>query len=190
MPTYDFQCQSETCGKVVEKILPIAQRNEPGPCACGAGLERVYLTTRQSEAQRFDPIVVHVNPLTGEYRIPGAGDARVPAGYERRELGTIREIERFERHANKIERGKSDMHATREQNYIDHLQKDRRSELRQAMQRMTPFGRDLARLAMARNDARRPQTQDCGVHFEILHNDRSNRSEHRDVRTGWKRGRD
>jgi hypothetical protein len=190
MPTYDFKCTSAECEKVVEKILPIAARNEPGPCECGGALERVYLTPRQSDAQRFDPIVVHVDPRTGEYRIPGAGDARCPEGYERQELRTIRDIEKFERHANRIERGKSDLHAIREKSYIEHLQHERRGELREAMKGMSNFGRDLARVAMARNDARIPTAHDCGVHFEILHNDRSNRDEHRDVRTGWKRGRD
>ncbi|MGE0377245.1 MAG: zinc ribbon domain-containing protein [Planctomycetaceae bacterium] len=190
MPTYDFQCQKEGCGRTVEKILSVADRHNSGPCPeCGSDMERIYISRREA-AQRFDPIVVHVDPKTGAFRVPGAGDARVPDGFERRELRTIREIEKFESQANRYERSRSDMAAHRENMREDAVMGPNRSDLRRMMQHMSPAGRDLARVAMEQNAKRRRQAYDCGVHFEVLHQDRSNREEHRDVRTNWKRGRD
>lgn len=34
MPTYEFKC--DKCGKVFERILPIAQRNDHQDCDCGS----------------------------------------------------------------------------------------------------------------------------------------------------------
>jgi hypothetical protein len=45
-------------------------------------------------------VMVHVDPATGKVRYPGQHSARLPAGYERVYLRSLREVESFEKQHN------------------------------------------------------------------------------------------
>ena len=184
MPTYDFCCQY--CGEVVERVLTIAERNNPGKCVCGGAFERMY-TSRKEFAHHFDPVVVHYNPKTGQYRIPGAAHTKVPRGFERQELHTISEVRKVQGQINASEYRKVQERIEREHAGIDAIEQRERPALRAAMAHMTPFGREFARYAMDRGNANRPKSYDPGVHLDAFEYDSSNRSPEYDGRRDRRR---
>lgn len=50
-----------------------------------------------STSGSMDPVVVHHNKVTGEFQFPGRTDDAVPRGYDRVEIKSMREYERFRR---------------------------------------------------------------------------------------------
>lgn len=185
MPLYDFQCLDETCGRVFERLLRLCEYDDPQACpSCGGTSHKVLLPSGVN-ASHFDPVVIHRN-AKGEYRYPGSADAPVPAGFEKVELRTFAEIDQFSRTVNQQERRKIDEQVSREQYAIDQVESRLRPELRAAMQRMTPAQRAFAQIAIARNNANRPQTRDANFFLEAREYDGSNRDAYRDVRSGWK----
>jgi len=80
------------------------------------------------------------------------------------------------------------MQAGQEQHYAQ-TRAQTRSELRAAMERMSPRGRDLARAAMAYTDSRPRRKEFVEGFFHATEYDASNRDKRRDAETGWK-GRD
>lgn len=140
---------------------------------------------RGRDAQPIDPVVVH-RAKDGTYRYPGSADAPVPSGYERIELRTLAEVDRFTKTVNQHERELIDQHVIHEEVLLQMNEARNRSDLRMAMQSMTPAQRAFARIAIERNNAHRPRAYDPGFHLEVREMDASNREAHRDVRTGWK----
>src|SRR5262245_28429608 len=67
-------------------------------------------------AQSFEPVVVHVDK-DGNVRFPGRADAKVPKGYEKRELTTVREVRKFEGQMNERERRKWSQHLENEERF-------------------------------------------------------------------------
>ncbi len=194
-----YRCEEPAIGCV--EGLPVCFEHKPVPCEkcgrlvligmypmCGRGGASDHGWMRDSPAQRFDPIVVHYNPVTKQYRFPGAGDAPAPKGFERQELRNFSEVRRFQKRWNESERKRVERVVYSDLARIDAIDAQNRPELRQAMQHMSPYQRDFAEVAMRANDARRPKMFDPGVHIEAMEFDASNRDEHRDARTGW-RGR-
>lgn len=146
---------------------------------------RAAFGTYNYRAQRFDPVVVHVDKQ-GNIRFPGHADAACPAGYERRELRTVNEVRSFERHVNLKDRVEWEQRqAIREQQFSEQQSANRR-ELRSAMERMSQRGRDFAELAMRRNNDRKKAQFHDGFFVEAFSQDSSNRDAYRDERTGWK----
>jgi hypothetical protein len=143
------------------------------------------LLPNDSSRHFSDPVVVHVS-ADGAYRFPGSSNARVPKGFEKRELRTIREIEKFERDVNCKVHAEARQHQEKEQQQVAEIRAHLRGELRQRMQSMSQLGRDFANLAMMLNDQRRSKPTDPGFHVQVLHYDQSNREAHRDKETGWK----
>jgi hypothetical protein len=183
MPLYEY---SDTNGHVVELVLPIADRQNPGPCPeCGAPLERVFLS-RQQRAQRFQPIVLHVSP-EGEFSFPMHEHAPVPEGFERREIRSFSEADQILRRVNAAERRKVEEHVESRQAELEYMESVNRSDLRRAMSSMSPKGRAFATLAMAVNDAKpRPRSFDPNILLEVREYDSSNREPQRDALTSWK----
>jgi hypothetical protein len=182
---YHYDCPEHG---LFELILPLSEWDDKKACPqkdCGKIGEQVVLPARSS-GEFSVPIVVHV-AADGAIRFPGRGDARVPEGFERRELRTIREIEHFERQMNARLRSESDRHNSNEERHFSEIKAQQRSELRQRMQGMSEQGRDFARFAMRLNDSRKRKQTECGFHVEVLHFDQSNREAHSDDRTNWKR---
>jgi hypothetical protein len=142
----------------------------------------------EQAAQHFDPVVYHVN-AKGEVRFPGATDAPVPVGYERRELRTIGEVRRFQARVNAAENSKIRQQVERECAWLETVEAKNRSDLRAAMAQMSPAGRAFAEVALAQHNQRRPTSGEAGFYVEPFENDASNREAYRDARTKWQRRR-
>lgn len=125
-------------------------------------------------AQSIDPVTVHFNPKTGEYRYPGSADARMPPGYVRQDLRTFGEIDSAVRRMNAVEARKADQTLCREQQRIEHLERGR-GDLRMAMQSMPAIARDYARYAIDTNNSRRPKAHTPNLYHEAREFSASNR---------------
>jgi hypothetical protein len=111
--------------------------------------------------------------------------ARVPEGFERVELRTLSEIESFERKMNKKFSSEAAQHNDSEEVFFGKMKDKARSDLRQAMQQMSPAGRAFAEFAIAFNNQRPRKTSEVGFHLNILHYDSANREPYRPGR-GYK----
>lgn len=179
---YVYECEKHGD---FELILPLRKWDDHKPCPkCKKSSQQVH-RPQAGRNEFVNPIVVHV-AADGAVRFPGRADARLPKGFARRELKTIREVERFERQMNTKLRDEAEQHNQREHEHFEAIRKRNRSELRQAMQRMSPLGRDFAQLAMRINDERKRKSSEVGFHCVILHND-SAKEPWIDKETGWKR---
>lgn len=186
MPIYSFSCVNE---HIVEKILTIAERTNPGPCPeCGRILERRYLSRAEERAQRFEPIVYFESP-DGRFSFPGRSDAKCPEGFETKRVCTFREYEQFSRKVNQIERGKIERQVEAEQEWLEHQEATNRRDLRSAMEHMSPAWRAFARRAMeaSNNNPNRPKVRDPNFYVEVFEHDQSNRESFVDERNGWRR---
>lgn len=165
-----------SCGRFVQMGMWPTCRNNPDDHGWAIA----------SNAQRFDPVVIHFNPKTNDYRFPGSTDAKVPAGFMKQELRTSHEVRKFESRFNAQESAKIGQSVAMRHYQTQMRQRDRRAALRQQMQHMSPFGRDFARVAMEQNDNKRPRSFDPNFHIEAFSFDRSNRDAQVDRSTGWK----
>jgi hypothetical protein len=183
VPQYHFECGEHGLFAVTCRL---AEWSDTKPCpACTKPSEQVVLP--QGEYGTLPvPIVVHVS-ATGRFRFPGAADAKAPRGFERVELKTISEVEKFERRVNHQLREEARDHQENEEKFFGKVKAELRGELRHAMKNMSPLGRDFARFVMALNDRKKRKPTEAGFYCDILHNDQSNREAHVDERTGWKR---
>jgi putative FmdB family regulatory protein len=182
MPQYQYECEKHG---LFEVNCRLAAYDDHKPCPkCKKSSEQVLLP---ASAHTFfeTPIVVHV-AKDGSFRCPGSTNAKCPAGYERRELRTVRDVTNFERNCNARLRSEAGRHQENEERFYAQVKGKLRSELRQEMQHFSNFGRDFARLVMAANDARSRRVKDAGFHVEVLHFDQSSRAPHRDSETGWR----
>lgn len=141
--------------------------------------------TRARLSQTFDPVVIH-RDAAGNVRFPASPDSPVPSGFAKVELRTVHEVRKFEREVNGKERARWDEHRERVARAAEESTRARRSELLDAMQHMSPYGRDFARQAMDANDRKSAGSYDAGFHIEAFSQDSSNRAPHRDERTGWR----
>lgn len=125
------------------------------------------------------PVVIHVD-RGGAVRFPGNSDAKVPKGFNKVELRTIPEIEKFEREMNRKFHAEAEQHHENEARVFGEIRAQLRSELRQRMQTMSALGRDFARAAMEANDRRPRKSSDTGFHLQVLHFNASNREPFRE----------
>ncbi|SRR6266478_7672339 len=184
MPIYCYEC--ETHGRF-EISCRLADWDDHKKCpqeGCDALCEQVLTPSRGTGT--IPTIIVHVS-ADGSYRFPGSPTARVPQGFQKKELRTIREVEQLERDVNRTLHSEARQHQENEERHFAAIKEKLRSDLRQAMQSMSPQGRDFARFAMERNNQRSRKKTEVGFHVEILHLDRSNREPYCDAPTGWKR---
>jgi hypothetical protein len=197
MPKYTFLCPVH--GEF-EVTVPISDHKDHWPCpwngdtevggikiltlSCKETTEQTYTPSRPKD-WAIKPIVVHVGE-GGAFRFPAHENAPVPKGFNRVELKSISEIESFERKANQRLTAEASIHLEREEQHFAKLQEKLRSELRQRMQTMSPFGRDFAQFVIDQNNKRGRKKSDVGFHVDILHNDSSNREPYRDEQTKWK----
>lgn len=186
MPLYDHRCPEghlfEVFGKFEAKTIPCRVDD------CALPAERILVSLSgvgEYRAQSIEPVVVH-QAKDGTYRLPGAADAHVPDGYQKVELRTIPEIQRFERAMNTQLRVEAEQVHERRHGITEAELKERHAALRQEMAHMTPFGRDFARLAIERANHGRVRNTDPGFYVEALHFNQSNQEVHRDERTDWR----
>jgi hypothetical protein len=190
LPLFDWLCKS---GHYFEHALTLSEYRDIIPCQhknkrgkkCTKKATRQYFTQGQARAQRFDPIVVHVDK-DGNTRFPGRSDAKMPAGYERLELRTISEARAFERRYCQKLRDEHEVRDNERRQQFAINQAESRAELRAAMQHMSPKGRDFAQFAMERNNAKTRPSYEPNGYFECLEYDSSNRAAHNDAQTNWK----
>lgn len=182
MPLIDVRCAS---GHIHEVMRPLAMHPATPPCpTCAAPTEQIFLPPRTRHL--IDPVVVFRAP-DGSYRFPGdphgPGAARYAAhGYERVELRSAADVRRFESLMSKREYSRAARRVEAMQANREQRESITRSELRRLMPNMTAFGRQVARAAMARNDAKpRERAKDPGFHLEAFSYDHSNREESRDA---------
>jgi hypothetical protein len=117
----------------------------------------------------FQPVTVHVDKF-GNYRFPGRADARVPDGYQKKEMN-LYEARKFCKEMNHREQAKMGEHLSRVQMLYEEAQRENRASLRAAMQHMSPRERDFAMAAIEMGnsrDARAYYSTDCGFHIEGL----------------------
>lgn len=139
----------------------------------------------EAYAQRFAPVVVHVD-ATGNYRFPGRSDAKMPAGYEKVELRSLRDVRAFERQFNaKVKREFDQRHEVRQEQF-EARQSELRSELRDAMAHMSRKGREFAQFAIDRNNQRARKSYEPNGFFEAFEMDASNREGYSDRANEWK----
>lgn len=98
MPLYDYVCD---CGKVFESWNTVANC-DTSTCECGAAAKIAWLPRHQFRTafDASETTVVYMN-AQGEVNYPGRNDVPVPdrlrkQGFERVELRSLREVERFE----------------------------------------------------------------------------------------------
>lgn len=148
-------------------------------------------SARSSHAQGFDPIVVHVS-ADGSYRFPASTSAPVPEGYRALEIRTIQEADRITREVNTQE----DVKLREVQAQSDHNRSETRKRNRAFMDSrrdsLSPFTRqfmDRAREYQAIKDQERANSRprSTNFHMDVFAHDSSNREQHSDERTGWRR---
>jgi hypothetical protein len=200
----------------------MSERANPGTCpekmsadedlsvtsACGLPLERVYLS-REQNAQRFSPIVVH-QYADGTYSLPMSAHAPIPEGARKIELTTWRQADRVMAEVNAIERRKIEEHVANQQHWLNEAERQSRRDLDngfvhtffdeqgrsetrtiQGLRHMSPAGRAFAAFARMMNDRKaRPQMFDANAYIEVREFDRSNRDGYRDSATNWRTRRD
>ncbi len=183
MPLIDLKCLSESCGKVFEYYRPLAEWPRTPPCACGSPTEQAHLP--KAVQWTVDPVVVFKAP-DGSFRFPGDAHGLSAAqyakqGFERVEIRGAIEMRRFEQTMNRHDYAEAQRRVERKLEMREQREKHTRSILRGEMQRMTPFGRAVARAAMSQNDGKpKERAKDPGFHSEAYSMDRSNRETSRD----------
>lgn len=151
---------------------------------CGAATEQIHLP--RAVQYTVDPVVVYQAP-DGSFRFPGdtttlSTSKYDRAGFTRIELRSAADVRRFESHMNKRELSRAHRRVERMQEMRERRESASRSDLRHAMQRMSEYGRDVARATMRHNDGKeRLRARDAGFHVDAYSNDRSNREESRDA---------
>lgn len=182
IPAYSYECAKHG---IFELSLPLRKWSDRMPCPQCRKISEQVLLPQRGRGEFANPVVIHVDSK-GNYRFPGAPDAKCPPGFVKKELKTIRDIEHFERQFNAKLRSDSDRHHENEERAFAERRAQLRSELRQAMNHFSPAGRDFAQMAMRINDERKRKTTECGFHVTILHED-SRKNPWIDERTNWKK---
>ena len=95
----DWRCP---CGKEVLNAMAGEQDKRTCP-ECGLDMEQVWWKRPCGPAQWDDNTAVLVfQNADGQIRYPGRHDARLPSGYERVYLRSLREVDAFERQHNVV----------------------------------------------------------------------------------------
>lgn len=185
MPTYQYECPKH----YFEYICPMSERQDSMPCKvkrCKRIAQQVIRPSWQVQANRFDPVVVHVD-AKGNVRYPGNTKAPVPKGYERVELKTISDVRQFEKTVNRTMISDWQRHQEEKEQVRSQEVENNRRELRTMMESMSQRGRDFANYAMTHNNNRPRPRFDPNFHVEAFSMDKSNREPYNDSTTEWKR---
>ena len=173
MPLYDFTCEK---GHLFEHFLPLDRYRECPPCpieGCGAPTERAYLPQGHDAHAFANPVVVYQAP-DGSYRFPGATQGRMARqydqqGYRRVECHNAAEVRQLERSVNARERTRFHEATERQQRRVEDTEHERRQQFHHEMSRMSNLGRDVARAAIDRTNAKRKaRSDDAGFRVDAL----------------------
>lgn len=184
MPLIDLKCTSSPCAHTFEYQRPLAEWPATPPCSkCASPTIQMLFPSGRSTVEA---IIVFQAP-DGSFRFPGDAAGSQAAryqreGYTRLELRGAADVRRFETVMNKHEYSRAARRVEAKQQQRELRESHTRSALRNLMPRMTIFGRELAREAMRRNDAKpRESVKDANFHAEVYSYDRSNREGSRDA---------
>jgi hypothetical protein len=127
------------------------------------------------KAQSSNPTVYYRNKK-GQIYTPSNSDRPIPKrlanqGYEKVEIKTFRDRDRFYRDMNSQVSREHHDYAEREHQMYRNAEATNRSDLRALMNHMTPEGRDFAKFAMEQNDSRNSDRFNAGVHIDSWEND-------------------
>ena len=156
---------------------------------CAGPMHRIMLPSYQRAGNGFQPIVIHEGS-DGTFSFPMHESAPVRDGFIKREIRTFAEADAVMRKVNAVESRKVDERICNEQAWLEHTESVNRSDLRMRMQSMSPAGRRFAEFVMAQNDRKaRPKAFEPGCFIEVREQDASNREDHVDRMTNWRRRR-
>lgn len=181
----DVRCLAPDCGHLYPTMRPIADWPAVPPCEKCHSTDTEQAHLPPDARCYIDPIVVFQAP-DGSYRFPGDISGPMTAqyrrqGYQEVTLRSATDVRRFESHINAGQHETDERRCEQRQRMQELREATSRSDLRHAMKSMSRRNRDLAREAMAQNDAKpRPRPRDGGFHVEALSYDHSNRMESRD----------
>lgn len=181
MPNYDFICED---GHQFEKYIPLTEWKDKlridcehikhtasgTPFKCGKAAQQDFLP--RGVGCTIEPFVYYLN-AAGQVRIPGSSNLPTPPGHTRCEVTTLHELRKLEGRCSREEQSKLSNRKEYQEAMEQAETSENRRELRAAMEHMSPAGKEFARLAMERGNARRPPgySHDLGFHLGILHND-------------------
>jgi hypothetical protein len=169
---HDFECP---LGHITEHTVDtnVADwKNQP----CGICPENASLVFLSSRSRSFlDSKVVVYRDAGGHTIYPGSADEKMPdryskLGYERVEMD-FHTARRFQSSMNREEQLKMSHYLETLQRTHEEEHAQDRSDLRQAMQNMSPMGREFAQYVMDiqnSRDAKRYISSDPGFHNEAL----------------------
>lgn len=184
MTLIDVRCLAPDCGHVYPTMRPISDWPTVPPCEkCdSADTEQAHLPKRTQWSVK--PVIVFRAP-DGTCRFPGEADgmsARQYAamGYTEVSIRNATEMRSFEGRMNVEEQSRANQAFERKEQQRERSESARRSDLRDEMRKMTPYGRDLARAAMAQTNGVQRTAHQVGFHSEVYNVDRSNRDDSRD----------
>jgi hypothetical protein len=148
-------------------------------------------TIRSEWARRFQPLLVDVNHETGQVSYPGSVHDAVQAGYVRKSLETIHQIEEFCNARSAEETEKRREHFREEKTFWDERIRQRREFVRAEMVRQGFKGEGWDKICKAL-DARRERRyaeqmrREVRVFSDVIHYDASNRETYSGPETGWR----
>jgi hypothetical protein len=189
MPSYDFQCEA---GHYTEKFTRIADMPDSVICwhdvngsPCNLIAPRVFISPATArDAQPIDPIIVYRKD-DGGFIYPGDSSPRSYEGCERVELRTLGEVRRVTAEQDRLDYEHWERGRIADEQINGPMRRERRSALMNRLS--TQFGKDFARVAIERIDAKRAgKRYTPGNHYEVAEMDRSNREPSRNEQSGWK----
>lgn len=148
-------------------------------------------TVRSRAAAAFKPTVVFVNSK-GEYRFPPSSNSRPPAGFQRKELTTLREADSFIREVNMRERLKAEENAYNEKRFWSKVHSGNAEQLKErAKGFQTEEIRRYAERAIEKlRNYQGPRVADPNFYIEPIAYDSSNRESYCNQETGWRERKD
>lgn len=128
---------------------------------------------RHGNAARI-PAVVFFKNRQGQIYLPGRNDARLPPGYERHETTQPSEVRGLIKQMDTESRIQREQATFREEVTLGEERRQRRSDLFQRMGTMSNRGKDFARYAIERNNAKAKPEYRPGNHMIALEYNDSN----------------
>lgn len=181
MALIDITCSN---GHIHEVYRAAADWPKTPDCPdCASPTEQIHRPRQTTWS--VEPVVVF-KASDGTFRFPGDANGLSARNYEKQGLQRVEirgaaEMRHFESTMNKSEYSRASRAVERKHAMREMREKESRSTLRQAMQSMSAYGRDLARAAMAQNDAKgRERASEAGFVSEVYSMDRSSREASRD----------
>ena len=202
MPMIDYICSDIECSDYAERFFHPSSVPDTIPCVeCGQDMKITYapsiaMRRPRSNALHFDPVVVHRRyndeKKDYDYSFPSRNNELPDAGYERVEMNSIKEVDRFCRVMGNREKETRQFNITAEKQYWDDRTKERREKADTEMKRRgitSSRAGDMARQYVDQMRQKRydkMMSKDVNFNNQAFSFDSSNRQEHRDIDTGWK----